>query len=137
MLVMRMGNDRDVLKHTAAVKAYMLHNDCRNTSTAFVDMKFTPIDKEDDDSIDRLFGDVERFESETSLRVFVWGTMLLQLIKLLVVHGSLLTRITGIVFFLSWVVNDVLLISASSCSLSSMEASQASLIVNHGNPHAL
>ena len=129
ILVMRNANDRDALKDTASVKRYEAPRARRNITVSLTN--------QDDISIPQLFEEVSHFERGPSFRVFVWGPMLLQLLKLLVVRGSLLPRSLGFVFFISWLINDVLLIVVSLDPLSSMERSQAAFIVDDCNPQAL
>lgn len=85
----------------------------------------------------QLFEEVSDFESGPSFRIFVWGPMLLQLLKLLVVRGSLIPRSLRVIFFVSWLINDLHLIVASLDPLSSKERSQAAFIVDDCNPQAL
>ena len=127
--VMRNASDKDALKDTAGVKKYRAPKARRNVTVSPTN--------QDGISIPQLFEEVSDFESGPSFRLFVRGPMLLQLLKLLVVCGSLLPRSLGFIFFVSWLINDLHLIVASLDPLSSMERSQAAFIVDYCNSQAL
>lgn len=130
ILVMRIANDKDAFQETAGVRIYHAPK-IRRSST------LSGSNTQDDNSMSRFFEEVDRFESGPSFRIFVWTPMLLQFVKLLVVRGSWLPRSLGFIFFLSWLINDILLIAASSDTLTSTEKLHATFIVDHGNPQAL
>ena len=130
ILVMRNANATDELKNTAGVKKYEGPKDRKKR-------KGDSPSAEGETLLLPLFDEVSHFESGPSFRIFVWGPMLLQLLKLTIVRGSPLARFLGFVFFTSWLIVDVLLIIASWEPLSSLESSQATFIVDDCNPRAL
>ncbi len=79
---MRNANDKDALKDAAGIKKCKAPTARRNVTVSSTN--------QDGISIPQLFEELSNFESGPSFRPFVWGPMLLQLLKLLVVRGSLL-----------------------------------------------
>ncbi len=56
-----------------------------------------------------LLHKVSDYEKGPMLRLFVWLPMCLQLLKVALVRGALITQILGFIFFISWLVVELLL----------------------------
>jgi len=76
-----------------------------------------------DKIIKKALEEVAKFEHGPSYRIFIWIPMVLQIIKLLVVSGSgsLLTQLSGWVYFISWATIEVLMITIAQRPLKTAE----------------
>jgi hypothetical protein len=81
-------------------------------------------------NIDKLFDDdlskVLHYEKDFPMRFFVWGLMVLQLVKLCIVTGAPFIFITGLIYIISWSTVEMMFVNvASSAKLTQYEKQQA------------
>jgi hypothetical protein len=76
-----------------------------------------------DKIIEKALEEVAKFDHGPSYRIFIWIPMVLQIIKLLVVSGSgsLLTQLSGWIYFISWTTIEVLMITIAQRPLKAAE----------------